>query len=57
MDNSSDVLGLDATEQVSTDQPHPKSKTKEAAQVLDSDIFEKDLSDFDHETEDEGPEL
>lgn len=56
-DVSSDVLGLDETERVSTDQPHPKSKTKEAAQVLDSDIFEKDLSDFNHETEDDGPEL
>lgn len=33
------------------------SKTKTATQVLDSDIFEKGLDDYDLEQEDDGPEL
>ncbi|WP_078598683.1 hypothetical protein [Evansella clarkii] len=33
------------------------AKTKEASKVLDADIFDKDLGDFTHESEDDGPEL
>lgn len=42
-------------------QTEPSSKTKEAPAVLDSNIFDKSLDDFEHEPEDEaeddGPEL
>lgn len=37
--------------------PASKPKTKEATQVLDSDIFQKDLDDYDYEQEDDGPDL
>lgn len=37
--------------------PAPKPKTKVATQVLDSDIFQKGLDDYDYEQKDDGPEL
>jgi hypothetical protein len=48
---------LDLDDPVGEQEPEPaKSKTKEATQVLDSDIFEKGLDDYNYEEAD-GPEL
>lgn len=46
-----------SADRVSPGKTPSKSKTKEATQVLNSDLFEKDLTDYDYETEDDGPEL
>jgi hypothetical protein len=46
-----------SADRVSPNKAPSKSKTKEATQVLDSDIFDKDLDDYDYEEEDDGPEL
>jgi hypothetical protein len=51
------VFDEPSADRVLPGKPQSKSKTKEATQVLDSDIFEKDLNDYDYETEDDGPEL
>lgn len=48
----------DLSDPVGEREPEPAtSRTKEAPQVLSSDIFEKGLDDYDYEQEDDGPDL